>query len=333
MIFGGIQFANPYLLGLLLILPLLGFYYYKKQDDYFADVSFSSTQGIGDVVSWKAKAQPLLQALQIVAIGALIIALARPQAVLQQEDITAEGIDIMLAMDVSTSMLAKDFEPDRLEASKLVASDFVSQRQHDRIGLVVFAGESFTQCPLTTDHSILNAFLSTLQCGLIENGTAIGMGLANSIKRLEDSDAKSKVIILLTDGVNNAGYASPMQAADAAKKLGIKVYTIGVGTKGQARTPVAQRPNGTFIYDWSPVQIDENLLKRIAKETGGKYFRAQDMEQLKAIYSEIDRLETTKIETTTIRRYKEKFHGFVFAAIFLVFFHVLLANTLFKTIV
>lgn len=330
---GGIEFANPYLLGLLVLVPFMAWWYYQKQDEYFAKVRMSSTQGTFGEQSWKVKARPIVQVLQLLAITALIIALARPQAVLKKENVHAEGIDIMLAMDVSTSMLAKDFEPDRLEASKTVAADFVQQRKHDRIGLVVFAGESFTQCPLTTDHNILRSFLATLQCGLIENGTAIGMGLANAIKRLKESSAKSKIVILLTDGVNNTGYASPMQAADAAKQLGIKVYTIGVGTKGQARTPVAQRPNGTFIYDWSLVQIDEKLLRQIAKETGGEYFRAQDLEQLKAIYAKIDQLERTKIETTTIRNYQEKYHAFVFIAILLVFLQVLLANTLFKTIV
>lgn len=333
MTFIGLEFANPYWLGLLLLLPFMAWWYYKKQGEYFADVRMSSTQSLSDTDNWKVKARPVVQVLQILAIGALIIALARPQAVLQQENINAEGIDIMLALDVSTSMLAKDFEPDRLEASKSVASVFVENRKHDRIGLVVFSGESFTQCPLTTDHGILRSFLAGLQCGLIENGTAIGMGLANATKRLKDSDAKSKVIILLTDGVNNAGYASPMQAADAAKQLGIKVYTIGVGTQGQALSPVAQRPDGSFIYDWTMVQIDEELLQRVAKETGGQYFRAQDINELKAIYQEIDRLETTKIETTTIRRYQEKYHSFVLAAILLVFFQVLLANTVFKTIV
>lgn len=333
MTFIGLEFANPYWLGLLLLLPLMAWWYYKKQGEYFADVRMSSTQSLSDTDNWKVKARPVVQVLQIAAIGALIIAMARPQAVLQQENINAEGIDIMLALDVSTSMLAKDFEPDRLEASKSVASVFVENRKHDRIGLVVFSGESFTQCPLTTDHGILRSFLASLQCGLIENGTAIGMGLANATKRLKDSDAKSKVIILLTDGVNNAGYASPMQAADAAKQLGIKVYTIGVGTQGQALSPVAQRPDGSFIYDWTMVQIDEELLQRVAKETGGQYFRAQDINELKAIYQEIDRLETTKIETTTIRRYQEKYHSFVLVAILLVFFQVLLANTVFKTIV
>lgn len=333
MSFGGIEFANPYLLGLLILVPLMAWWYYKKQDEYVADVRLSSTQGIAAAQNWKVKARPVLQGLQLLAITALIIALARPQVVLKKENVNAEGIDIMLALDVSVSMLAKDFEPDRLEASKKVAADFVEQRKHDRIGLVVFAGESFTQCPLTTDHNILQSFLSTLECGLIENGTAIGMGLANASKRLKDSDAKSKIIILLTDGENNAGYASPMQAADAAKKLGIKVYTIGVGTKGQAQVPVGQHPNGRFIYGWQQVQIDEKLLQRIAKETGGEYFRAQDMEQLKAIYSKIDLLERTKIETTTIRNYQEKYHLFVLLAISCVLIQVLLANTLFKTIV
>lgn len=333
MIFAGIQFANPYLLCLLIIVPFLAWWYYNKQEEYFADVKISTTQGFQNTESWKVKARPIIQVLQLLAITSLIIAIARPQAVLQKEDINAEGVDIMMAIDVSTSMLAQDFDPDRLEASKAVASDFVLQRKHDRIGLVVFSGESFTQCPLTTDHTILRAFLSSLQCGLLENGTAIGMGLANAVKRLKESSAKSKIIILLTDGVNNAGYASPMQAADAAKKLGIKVYTIGVGTKGQALSPVAQTPNGKFIYDWQIVQIDEELLQRVANETGGKYFRAQDMDELKAIYAEIDRLEKTKIETTTIRRYQEKYHSFVFMAILFVFLQVLLSNTLFKTIV
>jgi Ca-activated chloride channel family protein len=333
MSFGGIEFANPYVLGLLIFVPLMAWWYYQKQDEYIAEVRLSSTQGIAVAQSWKVKARPMLQVLQLLAITALILALARPQEVLKKENVNAEGIDIMLALDVSVSMLAKDFKPDRLEASKAVAAEFVEQRKHDRIGLVVFAGESFTQCPLTTDHNILRSFLSTLECGLIKNGTAIGMGLANASKRLKDSDAKSKVIILLTDGENNMGYASPMQATDAAKKLGIKVYTIGVGTKGQAQVPVAQRPNGSFIYGWQQVHIDEELLQKIAEETGGEYFRAQDMTQLKAIYSKIDVLERTKIETTTIRNYKEKYHFFVLLAICFVFIQVLLANTLFKTIV
>ncbi len=332
MTFDGIQFADPWFLALLLVLPLLAFWYYYKQDNYFAKVKISANQGL-HVSSWKEKGRHSVQILQILAVAALIVALARPQAILQKENVTAEGIDIMLAIDVSTSMLARDFEPDRLEASKQVAADFVSNRKYDRIGLVVFSGESFTQCPLTTDHNILTSFLSDLQCGLIENGTAIGMGLANATKRLRDSDADSKVIILLTDGINNAGYATPLQAADAARKSDVKVYTIGVGSKGLARTPVEQKMDGSFVYDWRTVHIDEKLLMQIAEQTSGKYFRAQDVDELKAVYDEIDRLETTKIETTVIRRYKEKYHSFVFLALLFVFLQVILANTLFKTIV
>jgi Ca-activated chloride channel family protein len=333
MFFDSIQFAYPWVLALLLVVPLLGFWYYKKSTEYYPDVKFSSTGGFGGPQSWRVRFKWLVQAAQLLAISFLIVALARPQTVLQQENITAEGIDIMLAMDVSTSMLAKDFEPDRLEASKEVAQNFVSQRKTDRMGLVVFAGESFTQCPITSDLSIVKQFLSKLEAGLIENGTAIGMGLSNAVKRLKDSEAKSKVIILLTDGVNNAGFASPMQAADAAKKLGIRVYTIGVGSKGQAKTPVAQRPNGSYVYGWQMVDIDENLLQEISKETGGQYFRAKDIEELKAIYQEIDRLEKTKIETTTIKRYSEAFHSWIWLAILFVLIKILLANLVFKSIV
>ena len=333
MFFDSIHFAYPWVLALLLLVPLLGFWYYKKSTEYYPDVTFSSTGGFGGSQSWRVRFKWLVQAAQLLAISFLIVALARPQTVLQQENITAEGIDIMLAMDVSTSMLAKDFEPDRLEASKEVAQNFVSQRKTDRMGLVVFAGESFTQCPITSDLSIVKQFLSELEAGLIENGTAIGMGLSNAVKRLKDSEAKSKVIILLTDGVNNAGFASPMQAADAAKKLGIRVYTIGVGSKGQAKTPVAQRPNGSYVYGWQMVDIDENLLQEISKETGGQYFRAKDIEELKAIYQEIDRLEKTKIETTTIKRYSEAFHSWIWLAILFVLIKILLANLVFKSIV
>ena len=256
MIIGNIEITSPWWLLLLLLLPLVIRWYWQHRGQYFPTVSLSSTQGVEQApVSWKVKARPIVQVLHLLALVSLIIALARPRSVLQEENINAEGIDIMLAMDVSTSMLARDFEPDRLEASKEVAMEFVSQRPHDRIGLAVFAGESFTQCPLTTDHSVLKMFLDNLQCGLIENGTAIGMGLANSVGRLDKSDAKSKIVILLTDGVNNTGHTQPMQAADAAKKLGIKVYTVGVGTEGHARTPTTQLPNGQFLYGWAPVEI------------------------------------------------------------------------------
>ncbi len=333
MTIGNIELASPWWLLALLLLPILVRWYQLRQAKYFPTVGLSTTQGLQGSTSWKVTARPIVPLLHLLAVASLIVAMARPRAVLQNEDITAEGIDIMLAIDVSTSMLARDFAPDRLEASKKVAADFVSERPYDRIGLVVFAGESFTQCPLTTDHSVLNMFLGNIQCGLIENGTAIGMGLANSVGRLSKSKSKSKIVILLTDGVNNTGHTQPMQAADAAKKTGVKVYTIGVGTQGHARQPTSKLPGGGFLYGWAPVEIDEYLLQQISKETGGQYFRATDMEELRNIYAQIDQLEKTEIETTTIKRYKELFHFWVMLAIFLVILELILVNTIFKTIV
>lgn len=333
MIAEGFEFAHPYFLLLLLLLPLLGRWYYRKEQEYFAEMTMSSTEHLLDVTNWKVKARPVVPILQLLSLAFLIIALARPQLVLKKETVKAEGIDIMFAIDLSTSMLAKDFDPDRLEASKAVAAEFVSQRKHDRIGLVVFAGESFTQCPLTTDHAILQSFLASIQCRMLEDGTYIGMGLANAVKRLKESSAASKVIILLTDGVNTGGYASPMQAADAAKKLGIKVYTIGVGTRGQALVPTVQRLDGSFGYAWDMVRIDEKLLQNIAKETGGAYFRAQNNEELQTIYDKIDALERIEIETTTFRRYQERYAFFVWFGIAFLCLQLLLSNTIFKTIV
>ncbi|MCP4443704.1 MAG: VWA domain-containing protein [Aureispira sp.] len=333
MIFEGIQFAHPIFLGLLLLVPLLGVYYFRKYQEQYANVTISNTAGFAEVKSIRIMLRPIMPILRLIAITGLIFALARPQSVLKQENVTAEGIDIVMAMDVSSSMLSKDFEPDRLEASKKVAAKFVDRRTHDRIGLVVFSGESFTQCPLTTDHGILKEFFNQIECGLIADGTAIGMGLANAVKRLKDSEVKSKIVILLTDGVNNSGYTSPMQAADAAKKLGVKVYTVGVGTEGHARAPIARRQNGSYVFGMTKVEIDEALLKRISEETGGQYYRAVDMESLEAVYAEIDRLETTKIETTTIRRYREEFYFLVWIALGCVVLEVLLANTLFRSMV
>ncbi len=333
MTFGNIEIAAPFWLLLLLVLPFMLWWYRQKQGQYFANVRLSTTDGLQGGDSWKVKARPLVQLLHLVALASLIVALARPRAVLQEENITAEGIDIMLALDISVSMLARDFEPNRLAASKSVAASFVSERPHDRIGLVVFAGESYTQCPLTTDQAVLQLFLSTLQCGLIENGTAIGMGLANAVKRLNDSKSKSKIVILLTDGENNQGHTQPLQAAALAQKLGVKVYTIGVGTKGRALSPTRLNLDGTYMYNWVNVNIDEQLLQKISKETGGQYFRAKDINELKNIYAQIDLLETSKIEMTTIKRYKELFHSFVWAAILLLIVELILVHTVFKTIV
>lgn len=289
--------------------------------------------GFEGVKTWKTRLRPIQLILQSLAILLLILAMARPQSVLRKDNVNAEGIDIVMAMDVSSSMLAKDFEKDRLDASKRVAQDFVNRREHDRIGLVLFAGESYTQCPLTSDHGVLNQFLSKLECGLIAEGTAIGMGLANATRRLQKSQAKSKIVILLTDGINNAGYIQPLQAVEAAKKYGIKVYTVGVGTQGRARAPIARKPNGSFVYGWTEVEIDEKLLSQIASETGGQYFRATDMAALEDIYNQIDQMERTKIEKTTFRRYREEFHRFVLAAVLIVFLYLVLANTVFRTIV
>lgn len=329
----GLEFAHPYWLLLLLLLPALAYYYYKKQQEYYATLRLSSTQGFSTEDNWKVKLRPIIQVLQLLAIASLMIAIARPRLVLTKENVEVEGIDIMISMDVSPSMLAKDFEPNRLEVSKEVAKDFIEERDYDRIGLVVFAGESFTQCPLTTDHQVLNTFVDNIQSGLLKNGTAIGMGLATAVKGLEESESKSKIVILLTDGENNSGYISPTQAIGLAKEFGIKVYTIGVGTKGQARMPSAIRPDGSYAYTWMRVNIDEELLTNMANETGGQYFRAKDLEELKAIYEQIDELERSKIETTTIRNYTEQFHYFVLAALIFVFLQLVLSNTIFKTIV
>jgi Ca-activated chloride channel family protein len=247
----------------------------------------------------------ILFGLRTAAIAFLIIVLARPQKIDMFQDVSTEGIDIILTLDISGSMLARDFKPDRLEASKNVATEFISGRPYDRIGLVVFSGESFTQCPLTTDHAVLINLMRELQSGMIEDGTAIGNGLALAVNRIKDSEAKSKVIILLTDGVNNRGEIAPATAADIAKTFGIRVYTIGVGTMGTAPYPV-QTPFGTQ-YQNLPVEIDEAILKDIAAKTGGKYFRATDNNKLVQVYGEIDKLEKSKIDVRQFTRKEEKF--------------------------
>jgi Ca-activated chloride channel family protein len=259
-----------------------------------------------------------------------ILAMARPQKMLQEQEIKAEGIDIFLVTDLSSSMLARDFQPDRLEASKRLGADFIDKRPHDRIGLAVFAGEAFTQCPLTTDHKVLKEFLGGLKCGFLEDGTAIGMGLAAGVNRLKESIAQSKVIILLTDGVNNAGYIQPLTAAEIAKEFGVKVYTIGVGSEGTALSPVSKRANGDYIFGMARVEIDEDLLKQISSMTGGQYFRARDEAGLQFIYDQIDQLEKTEMDITVIKRYEEKFLPFVIIGLGLIFFQKLLRWTILK---
>jgi Ca-activated chloride channel family protein len=301
-----ITFADPIFLWLLILVPAIIAYYILRQHKTVAALKlpglkpFSSATG-----SMRNYLRHVLFGLRIMAIILLVIVLARPQKSDQFQDITTEGIDIMLAIDISGSMLARDFKPDRLEASKNVAVEFISGRPYDRIGLVVFSGESFTQCPLTTDHAVLINLLREIQSGIIEDGTAIGNGLSTAINRIRDSEAKSKVVILLTDGVNNRGEIAPTTAADIAQTFGIRVYTIGVGTQGMAPYPV-QTPYG-IQYQNMPVEIDEAVLKEIATKTGGQYFRATDNNKLVEVYKEIDKMEKSKIDVRQFTRKEEKY--------------------------
>ena len=324
------SFANPwFLLGLPLVWVLVWWQHRSRWQN--------------QAVVWLGRPLPsfgvgggrgILPLLRLLGLSLAVLALARPQTSLQRDNAFAEGIDIMIAMDVSHSMLARDFEPDRLVAAKEVAARFIQKRPYDRIGLVAFSGESFTQCPLTTDHKILTQLLMGLQCGLVENGTAIGMGLANAVRRLESSTAKSKIVILLTDGENNTGYISPEQAMQAAQNLGIKVYTIGVGTRGRAPTPISINPStGGYMYALTEVDIDEALLEDIASRTQGQYFRATDMETFENIYDRIDELEKTKIEKTSFRQYREHFWYFVLLAFLVLLAEWLLSKTRYKTLV
>jgi len=327
-----ITFVSPIFFVLLLLLPIIAWWYFRNYRQRYAPMRMSTLEGLENTQSIRGRLRSLLPILRILSFIALVIALARPQRVLKEEEVVAEGIDISLAMDLSSSMLAQDFQPNRLEVSKRVAGDFVGQRQYDRIGLVVFAGEAFTQCPLTTDHFVLNEFLSKLECGILEDGTAIGMGLATAVNRLKDSDSKSKVVILLTDGVNNTGYQSPMLAAKIAKEYGIKVYTIGVGSVGETRAPVSRRSDGKYVLGLVRVEIDEALLREIAEMTGGKYYRAVDEQSLEQIYASIDQLEKTKIEVTSFKRYSEEYHHFAFWGILFLLIEVLLRYTVLRAI-
>ena len=309
--FSNIEFLNPEFLLLLLAIPIIAAWqWYKKVDN---DVSFtlSSLESISDITTWRSWVHKFIPLLRALAYTFIVLALARPQITLKEEEVKAEGIDIMMIMDLSSSMLAQDFRPDRLSVSKEVAKAFVDKREFDRMGLVVFAGESFTQCPLTTDHRVVKDFLDNLQCGLLQDGTAIGMGLASAVNRLKDSESKSKVVILLTDGVNNAGYIKPLTAAEIATEYDMKVYTIGVGSMGQALSPVSRRSDGKYIFGMARVEIDEQLLREISSMTNGRYYRATNEQSLTAIYDEIDKLEKTEIEVSTFKRYSEEFRRFL----------------------
>lgn len=326
-----IVFAYPKLLWLLLIVPPLGYWLFardKKTRPYlhYSDSSYRNVLK----KTWRQRFYPTLHVLRLLAVALLVVALARPQSTSKQSSKNIEGVDIVMAMDISGSMLAEDFSPNRLEASKQLAREFVRGRENDRIAVVAFSGEAYTQCPLTIDHGILENRIRQLKSGVITDGTALGDGLAVSINRIRQSDAKSKVIILLTDGVNNAGSIDPLTASDIAKTYGIRVYTIGVGTRGL--TPYPYKTPFGIQYQNVQVEIDENLLKQIADETGGTYFRATNKNRLKSVFEEIDKLEKTKIEVLSYEQRAEEFKPFLWAALVLLLLELLLRLSVFKTL-
>lgn len=326
-----ITFANPDFLYGLLVVPLALVWYFFRKNKQQAYVQFSDTTLFSSFkTSWKVYFRHSLFALRWLAITLLIISLARPQTSSSKQNMTIEGIDIILSLDVSGSMLARDLKPDRLEASKDVAREFIQKRPNDRIGLVIFSGETFTQVPLTTDHSVLKNMFTDIKSGMIEDGTAIGDGLATAVSRLRDSKAISKVVILLTDGVNNAGSVDPMTAAEIAKVFGIRVYTIGVGSYGTAPYPV-QTPFGIQLRDMK-VEIDEALLQDIAVQTDGKYFRATSNKKLEEIYQEIDQLERSKIDVTEFKRKHEEFIPLALLALGLLLLEFILRQTVLRSV-
>ena len=326
-------FYSPEFLWLLILLPLFLIWNYFYKDKKTSSLKISSVKGFG-YKTLKIKFFPVLDILRYLAIAFLIIAIARPQIVdISTQTKTSKGIDIVIAVDVSSSMLAQDLKPNRLDALKLVAKEFINDRVSDRIGLVVYAGESYTKTPVTSDKLVIIKALDEINFdGIIEDGTAIGMGLATSVNRLKDSKAKSKVIILLTDGVNNSGFIDPNTAADLALSFGIKTYTIGLGSNGNALAPIAINPNGTFRYGLTRVEIDEKLLESIAKQTGGLYFRATDNERLKDIYQEINKLEKTEVEEFKYSNAQEMYRIFVLISFLFVFLEWFLRSTIFKSI-
>jgi Ca-activated chloride channel family protein len=326
-----VTFANPEFFTLLLVIPVIIYWHWKREQHHYTELQMPTLQVFYSLRrTWRQRFRHVLLALRILTLTFLTIALARPQTTSKGEQVTTEGIDIVLAYDISGSMLAEDFRPNRIEAAKNVALDFIDGRPNDRIGLVVFAGESFTQCPLTTDHAVLKNLLKEIKSGMIEDGTAIGMGLATAVSRLKESKAKSKVIILLTDGVNNRGFIDPMTAAGIAQSFGVRVYCIGVGTQGMAPYPF-NTPFG-IQYQNVPVEIDEALLKKIAEQTGAQYFRATDNRKLKAIYEEIDKLEKTKIEVLQFHKHKEEFYAAAMIAGVVALIELLLSFTVLRKI-
>ncbi|MCF8336065.1 MAG: VWA domain-containing protein [Bacteroidales bacterium] len=324
-------FSNPELLYLLvLLIPVIAWYIFKNRSSE-ASLQISSINGFRFAnLSAKYYMRHVLFAFRIIAIALLIMALARPQSTRNWKNVTTEGIDIVMALDISSSMLAKDFNPNRLEASKEIAREFIQDRPNDRIGLVVFSGESFTQCPLTTDHPVLVNLFEDVESGMVKDGTAIGMGLATAVNRLKDSDAKSKVVILLTDGVNNMGSIAPATAAEIAQTFDIRVYTIGVGSQGKAPYPV-NTPYGIRYKDMK-VEIDEDVLRQIAAETEGEYFRATDNQKLKRIYQQIDKMEKSRIEVKEFSEKSEEYLGFALIAGILLLIEIVSKPTVMRSI-
>lgn len=331
----GIYFANPTYLWLFALLPLWIIWEYVTRTRAQPQLKWSSLSGFDMRLQGLARLRPLLLGLRFMALSALIFAIARPQTKdVSTRTVTNSGIDIVMAIDVSSSMLAQDIKPNRLNALKRVASDFIDNRISDRIGLVVYAGESYTKTPITSDKNIVKNSLREISYqGLIEDGTAIGMGLATAVNRLKDSRAKSKVIILLTDGVNNSGFIDPRIAAELATEYTIKTYTIGLGSNGTARAPIGVLPNGKFQYGLTKVEIDESLLKTIAQKTGGRYYRATDNQRLVAIYEEINKLEKTEIEEFKYYNFEEKFRPLALLAVVLLLIEWTLRKTVFKSFI
>lgn len=333
--FDNFEFLHPQWFWLFLLIPVAIAWYFWKRKKLTAEVKISSLKGFKTGGGTLAKLRPILFILRLLALALLITAMARPRTVdVSTKTKTTRGIDIVIATDVSASMLAKDLRPNRLEALKEVASRFIAERPNDRIGLVEYAGESYTRTPITSDKAIVLSSLNDIRYNnVIEGGTAIGMGLATSVNRLKDSKAKSKVIILMTDGVNNAGFIDPVTASELAKEFGIKVYTIGIGTNGTALSPIAIRPDGGFQYGNIQVEIDEELLQKIADGTGGRYFRATDNQKLEEIYEEINKLEKTDIEEFKFTNYEEEYRPLVILAGLLLLGEVLLGYTVFRSFV
>ena len=330
-----LSFLNPEFFWLLLLIPAAAAWLYLKRNQQRATLKISSTAGFTGSKSFFVRLYPFLGAFRLLALIALIVAMARPRTVdISNKTKTTKGIDIVMAIDVSGSMLAKDLKPNRMEALKKVAASFVDERPNDRIGLVVYASEAYTKTPVTSDKAIiLQAIESIKYDNVLQDGTGIGMGLATAVNRLKDSKAKSKVIILLTDGVNNAGFIEPETASDIAKQYGIKVYTVGIGTNGMAEFPYAIAANGQFLFRMMQVEIDEQLMKNIARKTDGKYFRATSNNKLEEIYAAINKLETTEIEELKFYDYDEKYRPFVWLAGFLLLLELGLRNTVYRSFI